>query len=152
MDIDALPHGDMTEIGERGQKQRINIARAIYVDRDIILMNDPLSAVDAHVGQHIFDNAICGLLSNKCRILATHQLHVLNSCSRIGCMKNGRVETIDIYENLFINDLKLNTYIVQMKIQKAIQDKINLTIQKKIRYRWTYRLRTKSEPRIRLQH
>lgn len=117
MDIDALPHGDMTEIGERGvtlsggQKQRINIARAIYVDRDIILMDDPLSAVDAHVGQHIFDNAICGLLSNKCRILATHQLHVLNSCSRIVCMKNGRIETIGTYENLFMNDLKVNTYI-----------------------------------------
>jgi hypothetical protein len=73
-----LPQGDATEIGERGitvsggQKQRINIARAIYFDADLILMDDPLSAVDAHVGRHIFDNAIMGLLKNKSRILATY--------------------------------------------------------------------------------
>ncbi|KAL8773161.1 MAG: hypothetical protein Q9209_001837 [Squamulea sp. 1 TL-2023] len=105
-DLDMLPHGDMTEIGERGitvsggQKQRINIARAIYFNSDIILMDDPLSAVDAHVGRHIFDNAICGLLQNKCRILATHQLHVLNRCDRIIWMEDGRIETIDTFENL----------------------------------------------------
>lgn len=57
-----LPQGDATEIGERGitvsggQKQRLNIARAIYFDADLVLMDDPLSAVDAHVGRHIFDN------------------------------------------------------------------------------------------------
>jgi hypothetical protein len=73
-----LPQGDATEIGERGitvsggQKQRINIARAIYFDADLILMDDPLSAVDAHVGRHIFDHAIMGLLKNKSRILATY--------------------------------------------------------------------------------
>lgn len=66
-----LPNGDSTEIGERGitvsggQKQRMNIARAIYFDADIVLMDDPLSAVDAHVGRHIMDNAICGLLKDK---------------------------------------------------------------------------------------
>lgn len=105
-DLEMLPHGDMTEIGERGitvsggQKQRLNIARAIYFDSDIILMDDPLSAVDAHVGRHIFDNAICGLLQNKCRILATHQLHVLNRCDRIIWMEEGRIETIDTFDNL----------------------------------------------------
>ncbi|KAL8672957.1 MAG: hypothetical protein Q9168_002590 [Polycauliona sp. 1 TL-2023] len=105
-DLDMLPHGDMTEIGERGitvsggQKQRLNIARAIYFDSDIILMDDPLSAVDAHVGRHIFDNAICGLLRNKCRILATHQLHVLNRCDRIIWIEEGKIETIDTFDNL----------------------------------------------------
>ncbi|KAL8714669.1 MAG: hypothetical protein Q9220_001618 [cf. Caloplaca sp. 1 TL-2023] len=105
-DLEMLPHGDMTEIGERGitvsggQKQRLNIARAIYFNSDIVLMDDPLSAVDAHVGRHIFDNAICGLLQDKCRILATHQLHVLNRCDRIIWMQEGRVETIDTFENL----------------------------------------------------
>ncbi|KAL8916553.1 MAG: hypothetical protein Q9172_006254, partial [Xanthocarpia lactea] len=105
-DIEMLPHGDMTEIGERGitvsggQKQRLNIARAIYFDSDIVLMDDPLSAVDAHVGRHIFDNAICGLLQNKCRVLATHQLHVLNRCDRIIWMEEGKIETIDTFDNL----------------------------------------------------
>ncbi|KAL8828283.1 MAG: hypothetical protein Q9191_002678 [Dirinaria sp. TL-2023a] len=105
-DLDMLPHGDQTEIGERGitvsggQKQRLNIARAIYFDSDIVLMDDPLSAVDAHVGRHIFDNAICGLLKDKCRILATHQLHVLHRCDRIVWLHNGHVLSIDTFDNL----------------------------------------------------
>jgi len=105
-DLDMLPHNDQTEIGERGitvsggQKQRLNIARAIYFNSDIVIMDDPLSAVDAHVGRHIFDNAICGLLKNKCRILATHQLHVLHRCDRIIWLQNGQIETIDTFDNL----------------------------------------------------
>ncbi|MCJ1406702.1 hypothetical protein MMC19_000769 [Ptychographa xylographoides] len=105
-DLDMLPAGDLTEIGERGitvsggQKQRLNIARAIYFNSDIVLMDDPLSAVDAHVGRHIFDKAISGLLGSKCRVLATHQLHVLNRCDRIIWMQNGQIETIDTFDNL----------------------------------------------------
>lgn len=105
-DLEMLPAGDLTEIGERGitvsggQKQRLNIARAIYFDADIVLMDDPLSAVDAHVGRHIMDNAICGLLKDKCRILATHQLWVLNRCDRIIWMNEGRIEAFDTFDNL----------------------------------------------------
>ncbi|KAI9808369.1 MAG: hypothetical protein M1826_004340 [Phylliscum demangeonii] len=105
-DLQMLPHGDETEIGERGitvsggQKQRINIARAIYFDADIVLMDDPLSAVDAHVGRHIFDQAICGLLRRKCRILATHQLHVLHRCDRIILMEEGRIVAMDTFDRL----------------------------------------------------
>ena len=105
-DLDMLPNGDQTEIGERGitvsggQKQRLNIARAIYFDADLILMDDPLSAVDAHVGRHIFDNAIMGLLKNKARILATHQLWVLNRCDRIIWLEEGKIQAIDTFENL----------------------------------------------------
>ena len=105
-DLDMLPNGDLTEIGERGitvsggQKQRMNIARAIYFNSDIVLMDDPLSAVDAHVGRHIFDHAICGLLKDKCRILATHQLHVLSRCDRIIWIQEGHIETIDTFSNL----------------------------------------------------
>ena len=107
-DLDMLPHGDLTEIGERGitisggQKQRLNIARAIYFNSDIVLMDDPLSAVDAHVGRHIFDHAICGLLKDKCRILATHQLHVLNRCDRIVWLQEGRIESVDTFSNLML--------------------------------------------------
>lgn len=104
-----LPSHDMTEIGERGitisggQKQRLNIARAIYFDADIVLMDDPLSAVDAHVGRHIFDNAILGLLKDKCRILATHQLWVLSRCDRIIWMEGGKIQAIDTFDNLMKN-------------------------------------------------
>ncbi|KAF7562107.1 hypothetical protein G7046_g2035 [Stylonectria norvegica] len=105
-DIDMLPNGDQTEIGERGitisggQKQRLNIARAIYFDADIVLMDDPLSAVDAHVGRHIFDHAILGLLGDKCRILATHQLWVLSRCDRIVWMEAGKIQAVDTFDNL----------------------------------------------------
>ena len=109
-DLEILPNGDQTEIGERGitvsggQKQRLNIARAIYFHSDIILMDDPLSAVDAHVGRHIFDHAICGLLAGKCRILATHQLHVLSRCDKIVWMDEGRIRTVDTFANLMEHD------------------------------------------------
>ncbi|KAL1964629.1 hypothetical protein VTN77DRAFT_6803 [Rasamsonia byssochlamydoides] len=109
-DFDVFPAGDRTEIGERGitvsggQKQRLNIARAIYFDADIVLMDDPLSAVDAHVGRHIMDNAICGLLKDKCRILATHQLHVLSRCDRIILMEDGRINAVDTFDNLMRNN------------------------------------------------
>ncbi|RYP63702.1 hypothetical protein DL770_009316 [Monosporascus sp. CRB-9-2] len=109
-DLDMLPNGDATEIGERGitisggQKQRLNIARAIYFDADVVLMDDPLSAVDAHVGRHIFDSAIVGLLKGKCRILATHQLWVLNRCDRIIWMEGGKIQAVDTFDNLMAND------------------------------------------------
>jgi ATP-binding cassette subfamily C (CFTR/MRP) protein 1 len=111
-DFEMLPDGDRTEIGERGitvsggQKQRLNIARAIYFNADVVLLDDPLSAVDAHVGRHIMDNAICGLLKGKARILVTHQLHVLNRCDRIIWMDGGRIKTIDTFDNMMENNVE----------------------------------------------
>jgi ABC-type multidrug transport system fused ATPase/permease subunit len=119
-----LPNGDQTEIGERGitisggQKQRLNIARAIYFDADIILMDDPLSAVDAHVGRHIFDHAILGLLKDKCRVLATHQLWVLNRCDRIVWMENGKIQAIDTYDNLMQNNQAFQIMMETTAIEK----------------------------------
>src|ERR1700735_3926791 len=116
-DLDMLPHGDQTEIGERGitisggQKQRLNIARAIYFDADIVLMDDPLSAVDAHVGRRIFDNAILGLLKDRCLILATHQLWVLDRCDRIVWMEAGKIQAVDTFENLVNNHQGFQTLI-----------------------------------------
>lgn len=127
-DLEMLPNGDQTEIGERGitvsggQKQRLNIARAIYFNSDIVLMDDPLSAVDAHVGRHIFDNAICGLLKDKCRILATHQLHVLNRCDRIIWLQEGRIQTIDTFDNLIAN----NDGFQKMMATTAQEEKVEL--------------------------
>jgi ATP-binding cassette subfamily C (CFTR/MRP) protein 1 len=79
-DLEQLPAGDMTEIGERGinlsggQKQRISLARAVYSCADIYLFDDSLSAVDAHVGRHIFDKVMGpkGILKDKARILVTN--------------------------------------------------------------------------------
>ncbi|KAL2196226.1 P-loop containing nucleoside triphosphate hydrolase protein [Corynascus similis CBS 632.67] len=127
-DLDMLPNNDMTEIGERGitisggQKQRLNIARAIYFDADIVLMDDPLSAVDAHVGRHIFDNAILGLLKDKCRILATHQLWVLNRCDRIIWMEGGKIQAIDTFDNLMRNSQGFQQLMESTAVEKKDED------------------------------
>ncbi|KAK4057952.1 hypothetical protein OIO90_001171 [Microbotryomycetes sp. JL221] len=96
-DFAMLPSGDLTEIGEKGvtlsggQKQRVNIARALYYSADIVLLDDPLSAVDAHVGKHLFEEAICGALAGKTRILVTHALHFLPKVDHIITMEQGQI-------------------------------------------------------------
>lgn len=88
-DLKILPAGDKTEVGERGitlsggQKARISLARCVYADRDIVLLDDVLSAVDARVGKHIMDNCILGLLKEKTRLLVTHQLSYIVSADKI---------------------------------------------------------------------
>lgn len=123
-DFDMLPQGDQTEVGERGitlsggQKQRLNIARAIYFGADIVLMDDPLSAVDAHVGKKIFDEAICGLLKGKTRILATHQLQVLSQCDRIVIMQNGKIDALGTFDELMVS----NSSFIQMMSMTASEE------------------------------
>uniref|UniRef100_A0A4W6G231 ATP binding cassette subfamily C member 12 n=1 Tax=Lates calcarifer TaxID=8187 RepID=A0A4W6G231_LATCA len=96
-DLKILPYGDQTEIGERGlnlsggQKQRISLARAVYSNRDIFLLDDPLSAVDAHVGKHIFEECIKKQLQGKSIILVTHQLQYLEFCDDILVLEDGEV-------------------------------------------------------------
>lgn len=88
-DFAQFPGGDMTEVGERGitlsggQKARINLARAVYADKEIVLLDDVLSAVDAKVGKHIVENCILGLMGSKTRIMATHQLSLISSADRM---------------------------------------------------------------------
>jgi ABC-type bacteriocin/lantibiotic exporter with double-glycine peptidase domain len=70
------------QIGERGinlsggQKQRISLARAVYSNKDIYLLDDPLSAVDIHIGRHIFSECIMKQLKGKTVLFVTHQLQV----------------------------------------------------------------------------
>lgn len=105
-DLEMLPHGDQTEIGEKGinlsggQKQRVNIARALYFNADITLFDDPLSAVDAHVGHHLFEHALRGALAGKTRILVTHALHFLPRVDNIITIENGRVVEQGTYDEL----------------------------------------------------
>ncbi|ODV86696.1 hypothetical protein CANARDRAFT_174758 [[Candida] arabinofermentans NRRL YB-2248] len=110
-DFDQLPDGDLTFVGERGitlsggQKARINLARAVYADRDILLMDDVLSAVDAKVGKHIMNEGILGLLNGKTRILATHQLSLIGSADRVIFMNsNGTIDVGSIDELKKINN------------------------------------------------
>uniref|UniRef100_A0A667Z5H1 Multidrug resistance-associated protein 4-like n=1 Tax=Myripristis murdjan TaxID=586833 RepID=A0A667Z5H1_9TELE len=105
-DLELLPDGDLTLIGDRGatlsggQKARVNLARAVYQDADIYLLDDPLSAVDAEVGRHLFEQCICGLLKNKPRILVTHQLQYLKAADQILVLKEGHMVAHGTYAEL----------------------------------------------------
>ncbi|XP_020821464.1 LOW QUALITY PROTEIN: ATP-binding cassette sub-family C member 4 [Phascolarctos cinereus] len=96
-DLQLLEDGDLTVIGDRGttlsggQKARINLARAVYQDADIYLLDDPLSAVDGEVGRHLFEYCISQTLHEKIRILVTHQLQYLKDASQILILKDGKV-------------------------------------------------------------
>lgn len=101
-DFEMFPHGDETLIGERGsslsggQKARLSLARALYREGDIYLLDDPLSAVDAHVGKHLFEQCLSshGFLGKQkaTRILVTHQVHFLKDADWLIVMKDGKIE------------------------------------------------------------
>ncbi|XP_069785764.1 ATP-binding cassette sub-family C member 3 isoform X2 [Narcine bancroftii] len=107
-DLNVLPDGDQTEIGEKGinlsggQKQRVSLARAVYSDMDIYLLDDPLSAVDAHVAKHIFDKVIGpeGALKGKTRVLVTHGINFLPQVDQIVVLVNGKVSEMGSYQEL----------------------------------------------------
>lgn len=103
-DIKVLPGGLHTQIGEKGvnlsggQRARVAFARAVYADKDIYLLDDPLSAVDAHVGQFLFRETIHSLLKTKTRLLVTHQLQYLPFCDHILSLKDGAVAFFGTYD------------------------------------------------------
>lgn len=120
-DLDILPAGDMTEIGERGitlsggQKARINLARSVYKKKDIYLFDDVLSAVDSRVGKHIMDECLTGMFANKTRILATHQLSLIERASRVivlgtdGQVDIGTVDELKARNQTLINLLQFSS-------------------------------------------
>ncbi|XP_054165239.1 multidrug resistance protein mrp-7-like [Oppia nitens] len=108
-DIRQLPGGDNTEIGEKGvnlsggQKQRLSLSRAVYSGADLYLLDDPLSAVDSHVGKHIMNEVFdskTGILRNKTRLLVTNQLFMLADVDLIVVLKNGKIVSTGTYEQL----------------------------------------------------
>mmetsp|Transcript_3880 Transcript_3880/g.5967 ORF Transcript_3880/g.5967 Transcript_3880/m.5967 type:complete len:1464 (+) Transcript_3880:108-4499(+) len=107
-DLAVLPAGDKTEIGERGinlsggQKARIALARAMYSEEtQLMLLDDPLSAVDAHVGEHLFKHAITGKISSgTTRVLVTHHVHFLPRCDKVIMLEKGEVKHTGSYLEL----------------------------------------------------
>ncbi|XP_062352442.1 ATP-binding cassette sub-family C member 2 isoform X3 [Cinclus cinclus] len=110
-DLELLPAGDQTEIGEKGinlsggQKQRVSLARAVYSNADIYILDDPLSAVDAHVGKYLFENVLGpkGLLQKKTRILVTHSISFLPEVDNIVVLTAGAVSEHGSYSTLLAN-------------------------------------------------
>ncbi|NXP80221.1 MRP7 protein, partial [Ramphastos sulfuratus] len=96
-DLNILPAGDQTEVGENGvtlsggQKARIVLARAVYQDKELYLLDDPLAAVDAEVANHLMRKCILGVLKHKTRILCTHRTEFLEKADALLLIDSGRI-------------------------------------------------------------
>lgn len=106
-DFSLLPYGDKTIVGDRGvslsggQRARINLARAVYKQADIYLLDDPLSAVDTHVGKQLFKECITGYLKHKAVILVTHQIQHLQGANNILYLEDGVPRLGNMYKFSF---------------------------------------------------
>ncbi|KAG0061844.1 hypothetical protein BGZ90_003357 [Linnemannia elongata] len=114
-DLDSFPARDLTEIGERGvnlsggQKARLSLARSVYFTASsgsggMVVMDDPLSAVDAHVGKRIWKDCVLKELRGQTRVIATHQLHVLPDVDYVICMKGGVIVEKGTFQELMCKD------------------------------------------------
>jgi ATP-binding cassette subfamily C (CFTR/MRP) protein 1 len=120
-DFEMLPAGDQTEIGEKGinlsggQKQRVSLARAVYANSDVYFLDDPLSAVDSHVGKHIFEKVLGpeGLLKNKTRVLVTHGITYLPQTDKIIVLKDGEVSESGTYQELLDKKGAFSEFLLQ---------------------------------------
>ncbi|EGR33084.1 hypothetical protein IMG5_062060 [Ichthyophthirius multifiliis] len=127
-DFQNLPLQDMTVVGEKGvnlsggQKVRISLARAVYADNDLYLLDDPLSAVDSRVAQMLFNNVIKGLLRKKGVLLITHQLNYATQCDDIVVLNNeGKIALQGSLKEVDLNEINLDKYIQTESDQKRIQ-------------------------------
>ena len=131
-DFNLLSNGDQTEIGENGvnlsggQKQRVALARAVYFDADICLLDDPLSAVDSHVGKHIFENVIdnkSGILEGKTKIWVTNQVSYLPNADQVIFLSDGRIVEKGSYKDLIDSKGALYDFVQQtMSNQQSKED------------------------------
>ncbi|KAM5169906.1 ATP-binding cassette sub-family C member 9 [Mantella aurantiaca] len=115
LDIDLLPFGDQTEIGERGinlsggQRQRICVARALYQNTNIVFLDDPFSALDIHLSDHLMQEGILKFLRDDKRtvVLVTHKLQYLPHADWIIAMKEGFVLREGTLKDIQNNDNEL---------------------------------------------
>lgn len=105
-DLKVLKSGDQTEIGEKGvnlsggQKARLGLARAVYANKEIYLMDDPISALDAHVRKQIINNVYFGVLRDRTRILVTNAIDFLDRADHIVMMDQGKIKAQGSYQEL----------------------------------------------------
>ena len=103
-DLELLPYGEETEINSTssnvsgGQRARISLARTLYKDADLYLIDDPFASIDNKVGTQIFKEVFCGFLKNKTRILITNEMSGLSHADKIIYMEKGKIIFCGKYE------------------------------------------------------
>uniref|UniRef100_A0A672VCH9 ABC-type glutathione-S-conjugate transporter n=1 Tax=Strigops habroptila TaxID=2489341 RepID=A0A672VCH9_STRHB len=171
-DLESFPAGQKSEIGEKGinisggQKQRVNLARAVYQKASVYLLDDPLSAVDAHVGQHIFEHVLGpnGLLKDKTCVLVTHTINILPQVDNIVFLVDGTISEIGSYQELlqrngafaeFLHShvtAEENAGAVWTMVGVALEDPENCSPQNKHKYRGEWVRRSSFKILIALVH
>ena len=141
-DFKILPGGDQTEIGEKGinlsggQKQRVSLARAVYSNSELFLLDDPLSAVDSHVGKHIFNQVISneeGLLKNKTRVLVTHGVAYLQKVDYIVVVKEGRISEQGSYAELLEKKGDFSEFLLEYVVEHDGSDEEQEEVKEQLR-------------------
>lgn len=128
-DFELLKSGDLSEIGEKGinlsggQKARVSLARAVYANKDIILMDDPISALDAHVRKAIFHRVFKSMLGNRTRILVTHAIDFVHLADRVVVMKEGSIAVQGTYDEVKKNPIVEEIINIHQKNKKEQDDK-----------------------------
>ncbi|KAF9385549.1 hypothetical protein CPC16_007924 [Podila verticillata] len=125
-DLTLFPQGDATLIGEKGvtlsggQRARVSLARAVYRDSDLYILDDPLSAVDPKVGKALFDNCIKGLLKDKARVLVTHQLQYIKDCENVIVLEHGQVTHMGAVDDVMAEQVEVTQHVQDGDSVKSI--------------------------------
>ncbi|XP_035003071.1 ATP-binding cassette sub-family C member 9 [Hippoglossus stenolepis] len=158
-DIDLLPFGDQTEIGERGinlsggQRQRICVGRALYQNTNIVLLDDPFSALDIHLSDHLMQEGILKFLQDDKRtvILVTHKLQYLIHADWIIAMKDGSILREGTLKDIQTHDVELYDHWKTLmnrqdqELEKDIQQDSQTTLERKTLRRAFYSREAKSQ-------
>ena len=122
-----MPAGDLTEIGEKGinlsggQKARVCLARAVYKRPEVILMDDPISALDSHTRKQIFQDVFCGILKDSTRVLVTHAVDFVHLADKIIIMDQGKITAQGTYEQLKENEYMINIQDIHRRNKEEIE-------------------------------
>ncbi|XP_049950536.1 ATP-binding cassette sub-family C member 4-like isoform X1 [Schistocerca serialis cubense] len=131
-DFELLPYGDQTLVGEKGitlsggQRARVSLARAVYRDADIYLLDDPLSAVDTHVGKHLLDECINSYLSDKTRILVTHQLQHVKGADNIVVLNKGKIDYQGTFDEIMDSGVSFSKLMSSNEAEEDVPEEFTI--------------------------